>query len=192
MGLLNLWWIARLSFLCHACVKSLLVLLRWHLLSHVSLGNILARIIVVLSRSFSNGKVLAHTGLKNCNRLTLLKSGLELDLSRNALKVFLLSFRGLYYRQVKLWMSVHEFLRCFNFLLHERFMTIHHFPKYILVRINHRLLTIVNAHETGSALGLVILSMWRSLHLFQGWPNPISLLGFLDFIITYRFRDFPF
>lgn len=192
MGLLNLWRIARLSFLGHACVKSLLVLLRRHLLSHVSLGNILARIIVVLSRSFSNGKVLSHTRLKNCNRLTLLESGLELDLSRNALKVFLLRFRGLYYRQVKLWMSAHEFLWCLNFLLDEGLMAIHHFSKNILVRINHRLLTIVDAYETRPALGLVILTMGWPLHLFQGWPNPISLLGFLDFIITYWFCHLPF
>ena len=65
-------------------------------------------------------------------------------------------------------MSAHEFLWCLNFLLDEGLMAIHHFSKNILVRINHRLLTIVDAYETRPALGLVILAMGWPLHLFQG------------------------
>jgi len=192
MGLLNLGWIGCLSFLCHACIESLGVLLRRHLLSHVSLGNILAWVIFVLGRSFSNSKVLAHTRLKNRDWLTLLESGLELDLSRNALKVFLLRFGCLYYRKVELRMSVYEFLWCLNFLFHERLVAADHFSKYILIRIDHSLLTIVNAHETRPALGLVVLHMWRPLHLLQWRANPISLLRFISFVIAYWFCHFSF
>ena len=89
-------------------------------------------------------------------------------------------------------MSVHEFLWRLNFLLDEGLMAIHHFSKNILVRIDHRLLTIVDAYETRPALGVVILTVCWPLHLFQGRPNSISLLGFLDFIITYWFCHLPF
>ena len=136
-------------------------------MSYVPLGDILAWVIIVLGRCFSNSKVLAHTRLKNRDRLTLLKSRLELDLSRNALKVFLLRFWCLYYRQVELRMPVHEFLWCLNVLFYERLVTTDHFSKYVLVRIDHGLLTIINAHETRPALGLVILNVRRPLHLFE-------------------------
>jgi hypothetical protein len=120
VSLFNLRWIGRLSFLLHLSSVYLRMMFLWrHLLPHVTLRHILTLVIIIfiLWRCFSNSKVLTHTRLQNCNRLTLLQCGFKLNLSRDALKVFLLRLGCLNYRQVQFRVSVHELLRCFDILI---------------------------------------------------------------------------